>query len=154
MTMTEDNRPFSTAAPLNLIKLSVGIESPEHLERVQRRRLDDPARGGRLFHVTRNTPRRAAELLDGGSIYWVIKGRIRVKQRLIGIETDTDGEARRICRLILDPRLVAVEARRCRAFQGWRYLTAENAPPDAIDSQTEAALPGALAEELRELGLL
>lgn len=152
--MTEDNRPFSRSAPLHLIKLAVGIESPEHLARVQKRRLDDPARGGRLYHITRNTPRRSAELLDGGSLYWVIRGRIRARQGLLGIESDTVDEGRRICRLLLDPCLLAVEAWRCRAFQGWRYLTPDNAPPDSFDDRAETALPGALAEELRELGLL
>lgn len=152
--MSEDNSSFAAAGPLSLVKLAVGIEDPDHLARVQRRRLEDPERGGRLVHLTRNTPRRSAELVSGGSIYWVIKGRIRVRQNLLAIETDTDREARRLCRLVLAPRLVAVEAWRCRAFQGWRYLLPENAPPDLSVDQVEVALPGALAEELRELGLL
>lgn len=152
--MSEDRSAFAAAAPLNLIKLAVGIESPEHLALVQKRRLEDPERGGRLFHTTRNTPRRAAELLRGGSIYWVIKARMRVRQGLLAVETDADGEGRRFCRLVLDPRLVAVEAWRCRAFQGWRYLLPENSPPDLGIDQVETALPGALAEELRDLGLL
>jgi len=152
--MSEERSAFAAAAPLNLVKLAVGIDCPEHLARVQKRRLEDPERGGRLFHVTRNTPRRSAELLKGGSIYWVIKGRMRVRQRLLGIETETDREGRRLCRLLLDRRLVAVEAWRCRAFQGWRYLLPENVPPDLGIDRVETALPGALAEELRELGLL
>jgi len=152
--MSEDCTSFSAAGQLNLIKLAVGIENPEHLARVQKRRLDEPERGGRLYHVTRNTPRRSAELLNGGSIYWVIKGRIRVRQRLLDIETDDDREARRLCRLLLDPRLVPVEARPCRAFQGWRYLLSENVPPDIGTGRVELSLPGELAEELRALGLL
>jgi len=152
--MSEERSAFAAAAPLNLVKLAVGIDSPEHLARVQKRRLEDPERGCRLFHVTRNTPRRSAELLKGGSIYWVIKGRMRVRQRLLGIETETDREGRRLCRLLLDPWLVAVEAWRCRAFQGRRYLLPENVPPDRGIDRVETALPGALAEELRELGLL
>ncbi len=151
--MSDGEGSSTEPAALNLIKLAVGIGSPGHLARVQQRRLRDAA-DGRLFHLTRNTPRRSAELLAGGSIYWVIKGRIRVRQRLVGIETDSDREGRKRCRLLLEPRLVAVEARRCRAFQGWRYLAAENTPPDAEYAQAEDALPGDLAEELRELGLL
>lgn len=152
--MSEDIDSFAAAAPLNLVKLAVGIEDPEHLARVQNRRLEESGQGGRLFHVTRNAPRRSAELVSGGSIYWVIKGRIRVRQRLLGVETDTDREGRRFCRLVLDPQLVAVEARRCRAFQGWRYLLPENTPRDLGVDQVELALPGELAEELRDLGLL
>ncbi len=149
--MTDPRRP----ATLNLVKLAVGIETPEHLAQVQKRRLRDAgAAGGSLCHVTRNVPRRSAELLAGGSIYWVIKGRIRVRQRLVGIEADTDREGRRRCRLVLDPQLVAVEAWRCRAFQGWRYLLPENTPPDIGFAEADAALPQGLAEELRELGLL
>ncbi|UCH75262.1 MAG: DUF1489 domain-containing protein [Rhodospirillales bacterium] len=150
--MTEDVSAFASAAQVNLIKLAVGIESPAHLARVQARRLAAAEGGGRLFHVTRNTPRRVAELLNGGSIYWVIKGRIRVRQRLLGIETENDREGRRRCRLVLDPRLVAVAAWSCRAFQGWRYLAPEGTPPDAEAADSE--LPDALADELRELGLL
>jgi hypothetical protein len=145
------------AATLSLIKLCVGIEEPAHLARVQERRLresDEAGQGRRLVHITRNTPRRSAELLDGGSLYWVIKGRIRVRQRLLGIETDNDADGKRICRLVLDPLLIETEAWRCRAFQGWRYLLPENAPPDARTERTDFPLPGALAAELRELGLL
>jgi hypothetical protein len=155
--MMEPNSRSADAAPLNLVKLAVGIGSPEHLAWVQKRRLIEACeagRGGRLLHVTRNTPRRSAELLAGGSIYWVIKGRIRVRQRLLDIETDTDSEGRRLCRLVLDPLLVGVEARRCRAFQGWRYLAPDDSPPDHGDDDSGGTLPGALATELRELGLL
>ena len=154
--MKERGGAAADTPPLNLMKLAVGIESPEHLAEVQKRRLSGARAGGdgKLCHITRNTPRRSAELLSGGSIFWVIKGRIRVRQRLIDIETDSDREGRRQCRLVLDPRLVAVAAWRCRAFQGWRYLLPENTPPDSEIYPADAALPGALAEELRELGLL
>ena len=149
---------WSAETPLlNLVKLAVGIESPEHLARVQKRRLDEAREAGRtagLYHVTRNTPRRSADLLAGGSIYWVIKGRLRVRQRLLDIVTDADPEGRRICRLVLAPRLVAVEPRRQRAFQGWRYLAHGDAPPDLAADAAGSALPGELATELRELGLL
>jgi hypothetical protein len=155
--MTGHNASLADAPPLNLVKLAVGIESPEHLARVQKRRLDDARKAGRaavLCHVTRNRPRRSADLLAGGSIYWVIKGRLRVRQRLLDIVTDTDPEGRRICRLVLAPRLVAVEPRRQRAFQGWRYLAHNDAPPDLAADAAGSALPGELATELRELGLL
>lgn len=145
------------APPLNLIKLSVGTEDAEHLALWQKRRLreeHEAGRGERLFHVTRNTPRRAAELLDDGSIYWVIKGRIRVRQKLVGFETDVDRDERRICRLMLDPRLIETEAWRCRAFQGWRYLLPDATPPDLGAGSPDHAIPHAMAAELRELGLI
>lgn len=155
--MIEPDSSSAEAAPPNLVKLAVGIGSPEHLARVQKRHLGEACeagRGGKLFHITRNRPRRSAELLAGGSIYWVIKGRIRMRQRLLDIETDTDLEGRRLCRLVLDPRLVEVEAWRCRAFQGWRYLAPDNTPRDLKTDAAGGTLPGALATELRELGLL
>lgn len=142
---------------LNLVKLAVGIDDVDHLLRVQRRRLDAAAQAGRswhLYHVTRNRPRRAEELLAGGSIYWVIKGRIRVRQRLLAIEGDVDDEGRRFCRLVLDPELFRTEAWPHRAIQGWRYLPAPEAPPDLRAIAAAGTLPAGLAEELRELGLL
>lgn len=155
--MTEADAMPSGAGALNLIKLAVGISDPGYLASVQKRRLSESERDGRgprLCHMTRNTPRRAAELLAGGSLYWVIKGHIRARQRLLGIETEVGGDGRRICRIVLDRRLVSVVPWRCRAFQGWRYLPADSAPPDAVSSQSDDGLPGELAEELRELGLL
>lgn len=142
---------------LNLVKLAVGIDDVDHLARVQQRRRVESARSAgneRLWHVTRNTPRRADELLDGGSIYWVIKGRIRVRQRLLAIETDVDEEGRRFCRLVLDPVLVETEPVAHRAIQGWRYLPAADAPADQRKDAAGKDLPAGLAEELRALGLL
>jgi hypothetical protein len=142
---------------LHLIKLAVGIDDPAHLAAVQERRLAESLAAGkepRLYHVTRNVPRRARELLDGGSIYWVIKGRIRVRQRLLDIETDTDGEGRRFCRLVMDPGRFETHPWPHRAIQGWRYLPAESAPPDLPPVEGATNLPPEMAAELRELGLL
>lgn len=141
---------------LNLVKMAVGIDDVDHLARVQQRRRVEAARAGRedrLWHVTRNTPRRASELLDGGSIYWVVRGRIRVRQRLLAIETDIDDEGRNFCRLVLDPVLIETEPRPHRAFQGWRYLPDAESPADR-GPDAGGELPTGLAEELRDLGLL
>jgi len=138
----------------HLIKLSVGVEDIEHLARLQENRLK---KQGVLAHITRNTPKRAEALLQDGSIYWVIKGFIRVRQRLLGIERGVDAEGRPSCALILDPRLVRTELKGFRAFQGWRYLDAMDAPPDLVRAAHdggEARLPSAMATELRGLGLL
>jgi hypothetical protein len=143
---------------LHIVKLAVGIRDVDHLAEVQIRRLADiRARLGgeaKLWHKTRHGPRRGRELLDGGSMYWVVKGRIAVRQRLLGFETDADEEGRRLCHILLDPVLVPTVSRRHRAFQGWRYLKAADAPADQPEGRREHDFPPALAEELRELGLL
>ena len=143
---------------LNIIKLAVGIEDIDHLSAVQERKLaDEKAKRGktaRLWHRTRHAPRRAEELLDGGSMYWVIKGRVAARQRLIGFEKETDEEGRKFCFIQLDPELVPTASRRHRAFRGWRYLKADDAPPDQPKRQGEEDFPPEMAAELRELGLL
>ena len=112
---------------LHLIKLSVGSDSVESLERWQAGRL---AENGVLWHQTRMMPKRGEELLAGGSIYWVIKGWIQACQPLRGLERRLDADGRGFVRLLLEPGLCRVVPRACRPFQGWRYLEAEDAPPD------------------------
>jgi len=137
---------------LHLIKLSVGTVSVEDLRRWQGRRLK---LSGRVFHQTRMMPRRADELLRGGSIYWVIKGLVQARQRLSAIEPQIDGDGRRTTLLVLDPALVRTVATPHRAFQGWRYLTPEDAPPDLGDAPGDAPdMPAEMIAELRALGLL
>lgn len=137
---------------LHLIKLSVGSESVASLARWQAERL---ARTGRLFHKTRTMPRRGAELLDGGSIYWVIRGIVRARQRLVGLEREPDETGRSYTLLLHDPELVRTLPRRHRPFQGWRYLAPEDAPPDLSDlPRGIGELPPEMAAELCELGLL
>jgi hypothetical protein len=137
---------------LHLIKLSVGTVSVEDLRRWQARRLK---LSGRVFHQTRMMPRRAEALLGGGSIYWVIKGLVQARQRLTAIEPRVDGDGRRTTLLVLDPDLVRTVATPHRAFQGWRYLQAEDAPPDLGDAPGDAPdMPAEMIAELRALGLL
>ncbi|WP_374445175.1 DUF1489 family protein [Stella sp.] len=138
-------------ATLHLMKLCVGVEQVEELAAFQARRL---AEHGRVWHLTRATPRRAAELLDGGSLYWSVRGSLKVRQRLLGFEAETDEQARPRCRLLLDPELVRTAPRPIRPFQGWRYLAAGDAPPD-MDATGRGgdALPAEMVEELRRLGL-
>lgn len=143
---------------VHLIKLAVGIDSLSHLSQRQRQRLNDARAAGdagQLRHLTRSTPRRSAEVLDGGSIYWVIKGAVRARQRIIEIDTAINHQGLPRCALIFDPELIPVRARPMRAFQGWRYLEAADVPPDAIGGLDETdELPSEMAEELRALGLL
>jgi hypothetical protein len=141
-------------ASLHLCKLAVGVRDLDHLRALQAERLGrDPP----LRHTTRNFPRRAAELLQGGSIYWVIAGAFIVRQRLCDIRAERghDGVAR-AC-LVLDPELIAVRARPIKPFQGWRYLAMAAAPADLDTlepSASEHTLPPALRRELRALCLL
>ena len=106
---------------LHIIKLAVGIEDIEHLASVQKRRMADmratEGKGAKLWHRTRHAPRRASELLDGGSMYWVIKGHIAARQRLIGFETDNDEEGRKVCFIMLDPEIVPTASRRHRSSE-------------------------------------
>ena len=145
----EDRRP---APGLHLIKLSVGSESVESLRRWQARRLK---LSGRVFHQTRMMPRRADELLRGGSIYWVIKGLIQARQGLLAIEPQADAEGRRSTLLLLEPELHRVVPTPQRAFQGWRYLKPEDAPPDLGAAAGDLPdMPPEMIAELRSLGLL
>ncbi len=143
---------------IHLIKMSVGVEDVRHLESIQAQRLADAERRGgmpELMHITRHMPRRAAELLRGGSIYWVIKRFIRVRQPLADIRQIEGREGRKSCALVLEPGLIRTEIRSFRAFQGWRYFAVEDAPPDAPDSMAGGDdVPAELAAELRGLGLL
>ncbi len=140
---------------VHLLKLSVGVENIEHLMALQDARRRAAKRGGgRIWHQTRHMPRRAAELLDGGSIYWIIKGLIRVRQRVQELEAVTGEDGIRRCRIVLDPLLIATEPHPRRPFQGWRYLNEADAPPDRGANAVGGGMPPELEAELRSLGLI
>jgi hypothetical protein len=142
-------------ADIHLIKLCVGIKSVEQLQQVQADRLASARHGkGRLWHRTRNTPRRMAELVEGGSIYWIIGGAIRARQRILGHDHYHDEDGKRHCLLLLDREIVQTAAWPHRAFQGWRYLIPDDAPPDLAEGDQSADMPAELARELKNLGLL
>ena len=118
---------------LHLIKLCVGAASIEELAEWQTARAAERKKAGqtpRIFHTTFQTPKREAELLDGGSIYWVIKGTVQVRQKLIGFEQGKKSDGTPACLIVLDAALVPVRPVPRRAFQGWRYLAADDAPAD------------------------
>ena len=133
---------------VHLVKLAVGIDDLAELRRVRAARAKE--RGGHVV-PTRNHPRRAAEVLDGGSIYWVIRGQIRVRQRVTGFR-EGQAEGRRCCLILVDPELVPTLPRPSRPFQGWRYLLPADAPPDLPAG--EEPPPERMLAELRALGLL
>lgn len=138
---------------LNILKLCVGAVSVEDLQewQDQHRHLWPP---GRTEHVTRMWPKREAEVLGGGSLYWVIKGVILARQRILGLELrqGADGIAR--CALVLDADIIRTAPAPRRPFQGWRYLAAEDSPRDLPRGRVkDDALPDKLARALAEIGL-
>ncbi len=143
---------------LHLIKLCVGVGSIGDLKERIAERLAEKRRKRQKpehIHTTRMVPTRAEELLSGGSLYWVIRGAIFCRQRILDIRPFVDKEGIRRCRLVLEPKVVPVMPRPRGAFQGWRYLAAKDAPADLGKSgKGLAALPEELRRELRDLGLL
>jgi|SRR5579872_2753822 len=137
---------------LHLIKLAVGVDDVAALKEIQRQRRQE--RGAYLFY-TRNTPRRAEEILEGGSIYWVIKGLIRARQLIRAFTSMVDEEGAPLCAVRYDRKVVETRPTPRRPFQGWRYLEVKDAPPDLLRGASGGNdLPPALADELRLLGLL
>ena len=139
---------------IHLIKLSVGSESVETLIDWQTTgALRTPQ--GHPCHVTRMWPKRAAELLQGGSIYWVIKGSIQCRQRILGLEEVFGSDGIRRCAIVLDPQVHRTHTALKRPFQGWRYLKPEDAPADLPENRAQDdALPDELNRALVEIGIL
>jgi hypothetical protein len=143
---------------LHLIKLCVGCDSISDLEEWIEENRTHYRRLGRDYeqtHTTRMVPKRLTDLLDGGSLFWVIRGHVACRQRLLNIRPFTDGDGIGRCHLVLEPVLTPVEPRPYRPFQGWRYMAVENAPRDiGQDSGDLATMPEAMRRELADLGLL
>ena len=143
---------------LHLIKLCVGAESIRDLEDWIKQKLRDKRKRGEKpehIHRTRMVPKRAAELVEGGSLYWVIRGEIACRQSIRDVRQFRDKDGIGGCGLVLDRKVILVEPRPFRAFQGWRYLAAKDAPRDLEEAAPgAAALPEKLRRQLRELGLL
>lgn len=143
---------------LNLLKLCVGAESVEDLEEwIAERLAEARARGlpAEQFHTTRMVPTRTSELVEGGSLYWVIKGNVQCRQLLLAIRPFTDVDGIQRCHLVLDPTVVRTRWQPRRPFQGWRYLQAADAPADLSEGSGDwQVLPADLRVELANLGLL
>ena len=139
---------------INLIKLSVGSDGVENLIEWQALRRAQTA-DGLPRHVTRMWPKREAELLNGGSIYWVIKGLVQCRQRVLRLDEVIGEDGIRRCAIVLDPELHRTAQSPRRPFQGWRYLPPEDSPPDiAAHRKQEEALPSELSAALAEIGVL
>jgi hypothetical protein len=141
---------------LDLIKLCVGCDGIDDLAQwIAARRADAIRRGLEPAHIhrTRMMPKRIEEILDGGSLYWVIKGQIRVRETILDLRAVKDAAGVSHCDIVLSGELIEVEARPCRPFQGWRYLAADMRPRD-LRSEAVADLPVEFLRELAGLGLL
>ena len=134
---------------VHLKKLSVGSASVDGLRALQAQRL---ANVGRLIHITRNRPRRVEELLNGGSIYWIIKGVMTARQAIVDFVEAERADGSPACGIVLSPEIVTVVPTRMRIFQGWRYLEVADAPID-IATDIDEDMPSEFVAELRELGI-
>lgn len=144
---------------LHILKLCVGVDTIEDLARWQAERIETLRRAkqpAELFHRTLQTPKRRDDVLAGGSLYWVIKGLIQVRQRITDIREGKKDDGTPCCLLMLDRKLVPVRPTPRRAFQGWRYLAAEDAPADLAGASAGAltSLPPRMRKDLADLGLL
>ncbi len=137
---------------IHLMKLAVGVRDIAHLRAVQRERAE--ARGDLAVRraYTRNKPVRVDA--GEGSIYWVIQGVMRCRQKLLGFETEMDAEGKRYCLFLLEPEPIPVVPTRKAAFQGWRYLEPAAAPPDLVPGADGEPPPDEMLRELRRLGLI
>ena len=137
---------------LNILKLCVGVSEIAELSHWVAE-----CRKGRdtLDHVTRMFPRRRDEILPDGSLYWVIRGMILCRQPIADLEAVTGSDGIGRCRIVFKPKIIAVRPTPRRAFQGWRYLSADDAPPDLGKGQAQALdMPDDMRRELAALGLL
>ena len=146
---------------LHLVKLCVGVESVDQLRNyIEQRQILALSKGlsDEQIHTTRMVPTRIDELLDGGSLYWVIKGTVQVRQKLIDIRVHKDDSGKKRCDLVMEPFLHQTQLQPRRAFQGWRYLKVSDAPPDVsgpmLDGDQLAEMPEGMRRELQELCLI
>ena len=142
------------APTLHIIKLSVGPETLDDLAGWQALRREQTGEDVNR-HLTRNFPRRGAEILEsGGSIYWVIKGVILCRQRIVRLEEIDGADGVRRCGIVMDAEVIRTEGAARRPFQGWRYLDPGDAPRDLPKGRAgDSALPEDLALALSEIGL-
>ena len=148
----------TTPWPFTSSSFASAVTSVKELDDWIREKLRDRKKRGlsrEHMHKTRMVPKRADELRDGGSLYWVIRGEVMCRQRLLDVRPFVDKGGIGRCHLVLEPKLVLVEPRTWRAFQGWRYLGHKDVPRD-LDRAAPGArnMPETLRRELRELGLL
>lgn len=144
---------------VHMIKLCVGAVSIEDLAEWQADRLAEARKAtgtAEIWHTTRMEPKRRDELMNGGSLYWVIKGIVQVRQAIVGFRSGAKADGTPATLVLLAPELVPVRPVPRRAFQGWRYLEPGDAPPDMVKGQADdlARMPPQMRRDLAELGLI
>ncbi|WP_237155226.1 DUF1489 family protein [Oryzibacter oryziterrae] len=142
---------------LHIIKLCVGVETFEELDRWFREEELAHASQGVPYqpaHTTRMFPKRVDEILNGGSLYWVIKGVVQARQRIMDLRPVKGADGIERCDIVLEPVLHRTEYQPRRAFQGWRYLDAKDAPPDIRRAEHGNDIPEGMRQELRRLALI
>jgi hypothetical protein len=143
---------------VHLVKIAVGADSIEDIAEFQKqRRAKLKAERGKpiLIHKTRNMPKRESEIIKAGSLYWIVKGFIRVRQRILGFEKRADKEGRPYCEIRLDPKLVRTVPLAHKPIQGWRYMEVDAVPADLTGKAAKSdEMPPEMMMQLRELGLL
>ncbi len=143
---------------LHLIKLCVGVTSVEELDRLQTLRMEERRSAGldpRPVHVTRMWPKRADEIVGKGSLYWVFKGVVLARQRIVAFEPVDEGDGVRRCGIVRAPELIRTVPQPRRAFQGWRYLNAADAPADLPKgAEVAAEMPAEMRLALSQFGVL
>ena len=139
----------SVAQYINLVKLCVGVDSVDDLaSRIDARQSTE------TLHITRMWPKKESELLNGGSLFWVIKGVILARQRILSLDEQIGQDGIRRCGIRMDAELIRTEAAPRRPFQGWRYLDPKDSPRDLKMSRMEEdQLPASLMAELAEIGV-
>ncbi len=139
---------------MHLLKLSVGSESVDSMAAWQN---SARAKGpdGLPRHITRMWPKREAQVLEGGSIYWVVQGFIRCRQRVLRMDEVIGQDGIRRCAFVLDPELIRTTTAKRRPFQGWRYLDPTDAPADLPRTRhSDDTLPDDMSAALADIGVL
>jgi hypothetical protein len=139
---------------INLVKLCVGATEVQDLVDWQNNPRSRGPDGSRR-HVTRMWPKQEAALLNGGSLYWVFKGMVLARQRILRLDEVVREDGIRRCGIVLDDEIVRTAPAPKRPFQGWRYLKPEDSPPDLRKGrEAEPALPPELNRALADIGVL
>ncbi len=141
---------------VHLIKLCVGTEAVEDLTDWQTRVIEERRMAGEdpsPVHITRMWPKRSDDILSGGSLYWVFKGLVLARQRILAFEPRLGADGVKRCAIVLDHRVVRTTPQPRRPFQGWRYLRPEDAPRDLLGA-TPTGMSTAMMARLAEIGVL
>ncbi len=143
---------------VNLLRTAAGLKDLQELQALQAHFKTRVCKGfgDVVVLTTRNTPKRADELMDGGSVYWIVKNIIQARQTILDIETIKDADGQKYCQILLEPKIMRVMPVAQRAVQGWRYLEASKSPQDLgiLHVSNDETPPENMAQDLKAMGLL